>query len=250
MTRDVLQPIESLQRTATQFAAGNLDQRVALCPRRHPNELSALASTFNEMARTVDASHRELTHQATHDSLTGLANRAAFEVALAARMTTRDQRRLDGMGIVFIDIDDFKLVNDSWGHGVGDALLEQIARRLERCVRPSDRVARLGGDEFAIVVIDTEPSEQPSIDVANRVLDAFARPFNLSGTEVTVGASIGITTRRPDTATADELVRQADFAMYAAKRAGKRRYSVFDQPPHQEDVERTAAVSPSISGAR
>jgi diguanylate cyclase (GGDEF)-like protein len=228
MTRDVLRPIELLQQTATQLAAGDLKQRVAVHPRRHPNELSELATTLNLMADTVDASYREVSHQANHDSLTGLSNRAAFEADLADRMTTFDERRLDGMGVLFIDIDDFKLVNDSLGHAAGDALLKQVARRLESCVRPSDRVARLGGDEFAILVVDTEQGHRPSVDVAGRVLDSLSASFTLSGKEVDVGVSIGIAVRSPETGGPDELLRRADVAMYAAKSAGKRRMSLFD----------------------
>jgi diguanylate cyclase (GGDEF)-like protein/PAS domain S-box-containing protein len=173
----------------------------------------------------------QLLHDAFHDSLTNLPNRALF-TDLLARSLGRAWRRADyRFAVLFIDLDRFKVVNDSLGHTVGDELLRAITRRIERCVRPGDTVARLGGDEFTILVDDIgNPSD--ATRVADRIQRELTQPFTLSGHEVFTSASIGIALSASGYEAADDLLRDADIAMYRAKALGKARYEVFDTAMH------------------
>jgi diguanylate cyclase (GGDEF)-like protein len=141
--------------------------------------------------------------------------------------------------VLFVDIDDFKDVNDSVGHEGGDDLLVQLAARLNECVRPHDLVARLGGDEFAIVVVEGDGGFT-AVDVAERILAALYEPFTVSGIRLLVSVSIGVAQRHPETADAAELLRRADFAMYIAKGDGKGCYQIFDARRHANTVVRSA----------
>jgi diguanylate cyclase (GGDEF)-like protein/PAS domain S-box-containing protein len=171
------------------------------------------------------ALEEQLMHQAFHDALTGLANRALFRDRLRQSIA-RAQRRREQPAILYMDLDAFKSINDTLGHPVGDALLTAVARRIKTCVRAGDTVARLGGDEFAILLEDTEDLESPS-RVAQRILDELNRPFHLDGREVAIHASIGIACRTAGPGDADELLRDADIAMYRAKAGGKGRFEIF-----------------------
>src|SRR3954451_5828650 len=165
----------------------------------------------------------QLHHQAYHDPLTDLPNRSLFMEGV------RDQlaQATGTVAVLFIDVDDFKVVNDTLGHGVGDALLVSVARRLRNAVRPQDIVARLGGDEFAVMLPDVE---EPAVDLRNvaaRMLRAFEAPVNAGSELVSVHLSVGITHSGPS-GDADELIREADLAMYQAKAKGKGRFEFFD----------------------
>jgi diguanylate cyclase (GGDEF)-like protein/PAS domain S-box-containing protein len=177
----------------------------------------------------------ELRHRAFHDALTGLANRALFENrmrhALAAGLRT--QRRL---AVLFLDLDDFKTINDSLGHGVGDDLLRSVASRIDPLVRPTDTAARLGGDEFAVLLEGVE-GEDEAEEIAQRILDALTANFAIHGRELRVTASIGIALS-DDTINADALLRNADMAMYAAKASGKNSMHRFEPTMHSIAVER------------
>jgi diguanylate cyclase (GGDEF)-like protein len=180
--------------------------------------------TLRDNARlTADLLVREdqLRHQAFHDPLTGLANRSLFRDRLDHALA-RQGRELDSITVVFIDLDDFKVVNDTHGHSAGDQLLVEIAERLLHSVRPGDTVARLGGDEFAVLIEDGGlPGER-----AATVEAAVHRPFGLDdGTLLEVRASIGVYSHGPDDAAllADEVLARSDAAMYSVKRAGKAR---------------------------
>jgi diguanylate cyclase (GGDEF)-like protein len=212
--------------------AGRYDHHIPVS--RH-DELGELAEAFNDMATSLDQHHRALTLRATHDSLTGLANRASLTERLTASFAVDHQRRAQQESLLFIDIDDFKNVNDSLGHEGGDALLIQLAARLTDSVRPYDLVARLGGDEFAIVVLE-DRAATAAVDVAERILAALTVPFAIDGKRLHVACSIGVARRRPETRDAAELLRQADFAMYMAKGAGKNRYQLFDAQMHDDMV--------------
>ena len=204
------------------------------------DELGELAAAFNGMAAALHESHLALTRRATHDSLTGLPNRDSLTERLAASFTSRaNDRRTSHESVLFIDVDDFKDVNDSLGHERGDALLVQLAARLNDCVRPQDLVARLGGDEFAIVVIEDDDAAT-SVDVAERILAALRTPFIVNGARLLVSVSIGVAPRQAETADAAELLRRADFAMYMAKGAGKGRYQLFDATMYDTMVVRSA----------
>jgi diguanylate cyclase (GGDEF)-like protein len=158
---------------------------------------------------------------------------------LTASFAPGSDRRSRPESVLFIDVDDFKDVNDSLGHEGGDALLIELAMRLSECVRSHDLVARLGGDEFAIVVVEDE-SGTTSIEVAERILDALRAPFAIGGADVAVSVSIGLAQRRPETDDAAELLRHADFAMYMAKGGGKGRYQLYDAKMHDNMVGRSA----------
>jgi diguanylate cyclase (GGDEF)-like protein/PAS domain S-box-containing protein len=176
----------------------------------------------------------QLVHQAFHDGLTGLANRTLFtervEHALA-RAAPGD------LAVLFIDLDDFKHVNDSLGHAAGDQLLVAAARRLQGCLRPTDVAARLGGDEFA-VLLERVTDADGAATVAGRVLDTLHQPFGLNGRTIPIKASLGVATGRPGADEADELLRNADVAMYAAKAGGKDRYELFRPDMHEDMLQR------------
>ncbi len=171
---------------------------------------------------------RQLTHNATHDPLTGLPNRTLFIERLAEAMRQSRFEGAPGYAVLFIDLDSFKVVNDSLGHAAGDALLLQVAERLSRCLGPTDILARHGGDEFTILVSQMHELDD-AVEVAERVLAELVRPVKLGDNEIYTNASIGITPGQPGYASTDELLRDADTAMYRAKAAGKAGYVVFDQ---------------------
>jgi len=171
----------------------------------------------------------ELAHQAFHDSLTGLPNRALF----ADRVTHSLERVSRGnrsVAVLFVDVDDFKTVNDSLGHATGDELLVAVAGRLRGCMRAADTAARLGGDEFGLLLEDV-PGVDKAVELAERVLEALSRPLVLGRTEILVRASIGIVIGRAGQ-TGGELLRNADVAMYKGKRQGGNCYEVFEPAMH------------------
>jgi len=177
----------------------------------------------------------ELRHQAFHDSLTGLANRALFQDRLQ-HAAHRMARSGGAIGVLFLDLDDFKAVNDGRGHGAGDDLLKAVGERLQETVRTGDTLARLGGDEFAVLVENGDAVVAET--TAERILDALRLPFPFSGGENGVRASIGIVTTNDQTEEADELLRNADIAMYAAKSAGKGRCQAFHPGLHTTVINR------------
>ncbi|HLJ07124.1 MAG TPA: EAL domain-containing protein, partial [Acidimicrobiia bacterium] len=160
----------------------------------------------------------ELSHQAFHDSLTGLANRALFKDRVEhALLRTRRRRR--PLAVLFLDLDRFKAINDSFGHASGDALLTAVSQRLSGCVRAEDTVARLGGDEFAVLVENLAGDAELEL-VAERIRDTFREPIVIDGRELVVAASVGIALSHTGDETADDLLRNADLAMYRAKSGG------------------------------
>jgi diguanylate cyclase (GGDEF)-like protein/PAS domain S-box-containing protein len=174
-----------------------------------------------------------LRHDALHDTLTGLPNRTLFIDRL--EHTIRSARRPDArpFAVLFLDLDRFKMINDSLGHLIGDELLVAIASRLANCLRPGDTVARLGGDEFTILLENLAYPEDAA-DVAKRLQHALAAPFLLRGQEVFTSTSIGITLSNEDYERPDEMLRDADTAMYQAKLRGKARHAVFDATMHAQ----------------
>ncbi len=179
----------------------------------------------------------QLRYAAQHDTLTGLLNRALFMEHLGRAIEQAQQTEDHLFAVLFIDLDRFKLINDSLGHLAGDQLLITIARRLETCVRSRDVVARLGGDEFTIL-LDDLPEIDQAMDVADSVQNQLALPVNLNGHLVVTTASIGITTSKQKYERADDLLRDADTAMYQAKEGGKARYELFDIDQHTQIVTR------------
>ena len=190
-----------------------------------------------QLLMTIAAREEQLHRQAFHDQLTGLANRALFinRVEHALELHRRDLRPL---AVLFCDLDDFKNVNDSLGHGAGDELLVRFAERLRGVLRPGDTLARLGGDEFAVLL---EDGGEPTA-VAARVVEALRSSFTIDGRELTIGASIGVAELAPDeqTPTRDTLLARADTAMYTAKRAGKGQLAYYEPTmslPHIGDLQ-------------
>jgi diguanylate cyclase (GGDEF)-like protein len=173
----------------------------------------------------------QLHHQAYHDPLTGLANRALFRQEVRGALERSADR---GIAVLFVDLDDFKTVNDTLGHPVGDELLRAAARRLSRCVRAGDLVARLGGDEFAILCLRPNEPKVAGVDVAKRVLSAFEVPISVAGHVLPVRLSVGVATNAHSGGRPEDLLRDADVAMYEAKETGKGRYAIFD--PEMRDV--------------
>ncbi len=178
-----------------------------------------------------------LQHIAFHDSLTGLPNRARFHEHLARSIEAarRDPERR--FAVMFLDFDRFKLINDSMGHGAGDAFLVQVARRIREHVRPGDVVARLGGDEFAVLCEHLE-REAHAVALAERLQIVLGEPLQIGATEITTSASIGITFSTFGYTLPEEVLRDADIAMYRAKADGKARHALFDAGLHQQVSER------------
>jgi diguanylate cyclase (GGDEF)-like protein/PAS domain S-box-containing protein len=184
----------------------------------------------------MDVTHRkvledQLVHQAFHDPLTGLANRSLFSDRLSHALSRRGRQGGAPLAVLFLDLDDFKTVNDSLGHASGDQLLKAVATRLEDALRGSDTAARLGGDEFGILVEDLDGVDSAR-RVAERVIHAIDRPFQLDGREIIMRSSIGIALAEGPEATVDELLRNADLAMYMAKRGGENRWALYEPGMH------------------
>jgi diguanylate cyclase (GGDEF)-like protein/PAS domain S-box-containing protein len=174
-----------------------------------------------------------LQHIAFHDSLTRLPNRRRFQDELVAALALVQAHPERHFSLMFLDLDGFKLINDSLGHAVGDEFLVVVARRIQEQVRSGDVVARLGGDEFAILTEDFD-DERYAVTLAERLLEALRRPFTIAGTEIAASASIGITFSGLGYGTTSEMLRDADTAMYKAKVNGKARYALFDAVLHTE----------------
>ncbi len=176
-------------------------------------------------AEQESLSHLE--HRAFHDSLTKLPNRDLFSDRLQ-HAVDRMTRRQESIAVLFLDLDEFKPINDNFGHDAGDRLLIAVGRRLQSCLRPEDTIARLGGDEFTVLLEDITDVRYAT-RVAERIAEALKEPFKLDGDEASVTASIGIAVGTGRESAPDELVRNADQAMYEAKRAGKARHVVFHE---------------------
>ena len=208
-------------------AYAELEQRVA-------SRTSELADANRELLDQISVRERmehKLKHEALHDTLTGLPNRSHLlgRMGMALSRFRHDPRQL--FAVLFLDLDRFKVVNDSVGHLVGDELLKEAARRIGRCVRDPDMVARLGGDEFAIV-LDFIHTADDAVAVADRVIASLAEPMRIAGKELYTSASIGIALVDARYRSPEELLRDADVAMYRAKATGRQRYAIFDEQLH------------------
>jgi diguanylate cyclase (GGDEF)-like protein len=199
-------------------------------------ENGQLEQSLAELGRLKE----QLRYQAYHDPLTDLPNRALFAEQVASRLRDRRDDRVPV--VLFLDLDDFKVVNDTLGHAAGDQLLVAVAERIRSTIREDDLAARLGGDEFAILVVD-QPDLRHSLAVARRLIDLLGVSFPILGQETVVGVSVGIAMARAGQGGAqpedvDDILRHADVAMYTAKAAGKRRFAVFDPAMHASIVAR------------
>jgi diguanylate cyclase (GGDEF)-like protein/PAS domain S-box-containing protein len=201
----------------------------------HEAAVSGVVITVHDISERK-AFERQLMEQAFYDSLTGLPNRALFNDRLD-QARARSVRRHDGLGLLFLDLDNFKLVNDSLGHGAGDTLLVEVAKRLVTTVRTDDTVARLGGDEF-VVLLERINSEADILPLAESITQQFVRPFAVDGREFAITASIGIAFSERDHEHEGSLLRNADVAMYRAKASGKGQHVLFNAGMHADIMAR------------
>ncbi|MGH7415623.1 MAG: putative bifunctional diguanylate cyclase/phosphodiesterase, partial [Candidatus Rokuibacteriota bacterium] len=210
------------------------------------DEIGTLMTSFAKMLATIEQQTDEinqfprrldqLARQAFRDPLTSQPNRALFMDRLSHALT-RTERRGEQLAVLFLDLDRFKVVNDSLGHGVGDQLLIAVSQRLAACLRPEDTIARLGGDEFAILVEDVKDDKAPT-SVADRLTGELQQPFLVEGREVVITVSIGIAMSTAKRMTPEDILRDADLAMYHAKGKGKARYEIFDKSMNAPAQER------------
>ncbi len=216
---------------AKDFLTKPLERMEVLLRTRNLLETRYLHLALKAENRALEA---KLVYQAFHDSLTGLANRALFHdrAEHALERASRGER----IAVLLLDLDNFKSVNDSVGHGEGDKMLEAVAERLLRATRGCDTVARIGGDEFAIL-LDGMQGDDDAMFVVDRITESMSHPVPLQGKEFVLGASIGVAYANGAEST-DELLRNADVAMYSAKDAGKGRHAVFEQGMYTELLER------------
>lgn len=221
--RALTKPLHLLADAATHLFA---EHAMHPLPLKRTDEIGLLARCFDRLRREIkaqmDALHakqRELAHLATHDVLTGLPNRMLFMQRLERALDEAPQRNHE-LAVLFIDLDRFKQINDQFGHAVGDQVLAVVALRLKRVLHAADMVARLGGDEF-IVLLDGPHAGEAAPGVALRIIGSLNEPLVIDGHSMTVGASIGISQYPDDSGTAEELLLNADAAMYAGKSAGR-----------------------------
>jgi len=205
-----------------------------LCARDEAGQPVEMAGSQTDVTEQKDAK-AELARRAFYDGLTELPNRALFLDRLWHAMRRAKRRKDSLFGVLFLDLDRFKVVNDSLGHMAGDQLLIMIARRLEASLRPDDTVARLGGDEFTILLDDIHDAADAT-RIAERVQAELSAPFGLRGQELVMTASIGIALANSTYESPEELLRDADTAMYRAKGAGRARHALFDAGMHEHAV--------------
>lgn len=203
-----------------------------------------------QLGRLIERTRAQerIAHQATHDALTGLPNRVLFQDRLSHALTRRRHAKTS-IAVCFIDLDRFKSVNDTFGHGVGDELLGQAAERLHSVLRPADTIARMGGDEF-VILCEELSGEQEAVRLAERLQRVFRDPFTLDGCEHIVNASIGVAIG-DDGADAETLIRDADSAMYRAKEHGRGRYELCDDEMRKRALRRARteqALSRALEG--
>jgi diguanylate cyclase (GGDEF)-like protein/PAS domain S-box-containing protein len=211
-----------------------IDVEVRCSNLRHDPTVRGLVLTLRDVTEQRQL-ERELTRRAFHDSLTGLPNRMLL-LERVERALLRGGRDGTVTCVLFVDLDDFKVVNDTRGHAAGDELLVSVSRRLTATLRASDAAARLGGDEFAVLMEGVKDPEEAEM-LAAQLVRRLSQPFRVSGGTLTVSASVGVATSR-DSATGDELVGHSDLALYAAKTAGKRQWRRYREDLHTGILER------------
>lgn len=232
LARAFTQPINALNKAAQGFAAG---QPSGALPVDRQDEIGTLARSFQQMQNQIaqqladlENNRAELEHLAQHDMLTGLPNRRLFVSQLEKAMI--HARRYGGeVSVLFIDLDDFKSINDRCGHDSGDLVLKAVAQRLLAMMREGDTVARIGGDEF-VVLLDAPTPHPQLIAVAEKLLTGIRAPIDVEGVELRVGASIGISRYPQDGQTVSELLATADNAMYAVKAGGEGGFRFSSRP--------------------
>ena len=237
----LITPIMKLGQAAKEIGRGKLLVPIDV---ESDDEVGHLATSFKEMGENLNHYHEQVRYVAYHDSLTGLPNRLMFKDYLG-RATAEARRNLQELSILFIDLDNFKRINDTLGHQAGDKLLEAFAERLTACVRESDVIsheehdttssvmARLAGDEFTIMLPRTKGGVAAQ-KVSRRILERLTEPFTVNRQELFVSASIGIALYPDDGLSVDELMKHADIAMYHAKKSGRNNYQYFSGKLNEE----------------
>jgi diguanylate cyclase (GGDEF)-like protein len=223
------------ERAEAERARAEAERERAEQAERHVVELSRHIAEQERISAQLQESKDHFRHAAFHDALTSLPNRALLAENLKFVIERAKQHEDYQFAVLFLDLDRFKNVNDSLGHSIGDQLLIAMARRLESCIRDVDMVARLGGDEFAIL-LDGIPSQSEATNLAHRIQEKLQSPFNLSGHEVFTTTSIGIAVSSTGYDHPENMLRDADTAMYRAKAQGKACYEIFDKGMHTHAV--------------
>jgi diguanylate cyclase (GGDEF)-like protein/PAS domain S-box-containing protein len=219
--------------------------------------VGGVVADISERKRVEAEAMEKLAHAALHDSLTGLANRASFLEHLELGLE-RARRNDKGVGVLFIDLDNFKLVNDSFGHAAGDELLKAVGSRLQSAVRGMDVVARQGGDEFLILLTDVEKqaaddgSDSPAEVVASKVRTILSEPFSVDGIEIYISASVGISAYPADGNDADTLLKHADVAMYSVKDSGRDGHARYNRGGDTalEQISKAARLRKSVESGQ
>ena len=223
------------QRAEAERARAEAERERAEQAERHVEELNRHIAEQERISTQLKESKEHFRHAAFHDTLTNLPNRALLAENLKFVIERAKQQEANQFAVLFLDLDRFKNVNDSLGHSIGDQLLIAMARRLESCIRESDMVARLSGDEFAIL-LDGIPNQNEAAKMARRIQEKLQSPFNLSGHEVFTTTSIGIALSSTGYDHPENMLRDADTAMYRAKAQGKACYEIFDKGMHTHAV--------------
>jgi diguanylate cyclase (GGDEF)-like protein len=218
----------ALGRKQSSDAIKAYNQRLAKEVKERTEELNSTNLFLQKQIEERLQAQQQLEHDAQHDSLTGLANRVLFNSRLELALASKQRYTESNFAVIFIDLDRFKQINDSLGHMAGDLFLKEVAVRISSCIRGHDLLARLGGDEF-VVLFDNYDSPNDVEEISARIISAIANPFNIENKDMYSGASIGIAYIESGYQTADEVLRDADAAMYQAKSLGRGRYIVFDK---------------------
>ncbi|MBI5784329.1 MAG: EAL domain-containing protein [Rhodocyclales bacterium] len=228
----VLRPLQGLELAIRRVNAGDAKQRADLCA---DDEIGMVSRAFNGLLDQQEEHRRQLQYLAYHDVLTGLPNqllvkdRLVQAIAFAGRSGNR-------VALLFLDLDNFKTINDSLGHPVGDALLRAVSERLVGCIRDTDTVARQGGDEFLVILSDVQSSDDIAA-LAEKLLERLTVPFQIEGHDLSTSASIGIAIHPDDSRDFDTLLKKADTALYEAKAAGRNAYRFFTERMNVEASE-------------
>lgn len=227
--RSVLIPIKRLINGSKSVAHGNLD---TIVEKSSNDELGELTDMFNYMTSEIRHEQQELSHQASYDSLTNLPNRmlANDRLKVELKRAKRENRRI---AVMFIDLNNFKIINDTMGHATGDLLLVEVSQRMKKRLRDGDTIARLGGDEF-VVILPTIDNLTEVEDIAERMLEAVEQPFRLGDRDVKVSYSIGVALYPEDGNNVEKLMANADNAMYQAKAGSARHVRFFSQEMNDE----------------
>jgi len=223
------------ERAEAEHARAEAERLRAEQAERHVEELNRYVEKLESTGRELEESREHFRHAAFHDALTGLPNRSLFTDHLRVALRRAQQNEKYLFGVLFLDLDRFKNINDSLGHPCGDELLKLVARRLEACIRQTDMVARFGGDEFAIL-LDAIQDASDAVRVAEKVQQAISAPFKLVSHEAITTASIGVALSTSGYTEAEDIIRDADTAMYRAKDRGKARCEIFDTAMHTRAV--------------